>query len=88
MLSPSGAGLTGLTFAHALKRFAPDVRFAIYEGAARLDAIGAGIGMQPRSWSIMRAIGLTDALLKIAGDWTNKSERARVGMCAGWPGTR
>ena len=69
----SGAGLTGLVFAHALAKYAPDVAFELYEGATRLEELGAGIGMQPRSWAVMQAIGLADALLKIAGDGANKS---------------
>ena len=65
--SHSGAGLTGLVFAHALAEYAPDVAFELYEGATRLEELGAGIGMQPRSWAVMQAIGLEDALLKLAG---------------------
>ena len=60
-------------FAHALRRLAPDVEFEVYEGATQLDAIGAGIGLQRRSWGIIQALGLVDALGKIAGDGTSKS---------------
>ena len=68
-----GGGLTGLVFAHALETFAPDVAFEIYEGAMQLEELGAGIGMQPRSWAVMQAIGLADSLLPIAGAGDNKS---------------
>ena len=47
--------------------------FEIYEGATQLEELGAGIGMQPRSWAVMQAIGLADSLLPIAGAGDNKS---------------
>ncbi|KAI0772517.1 FAD/NAD-P-binding domain-containing protein [Trametes elegans] len=63
-----GAGLCGLVMAIALERYAPDVDFTVYEAAAELSTVGAGVGMQPRTWFTLRELGLEDALLKIAGD--------------------
>ncbi|KAM5532658.1 hypothetical protein V8D89_013702 [Ganoderma adspersum] len=63
-----GAGLSGLIFALSLQKFAPDVEFVIYEAVSELSEIGAGIGLAPRAWSIIQALGLEKALLKVAGD--------------------
>ncbi|KAI0722030.1 FAD/NAD(P)-binding domain-containing protein [Cerioporus squamosus] len=63
-----GAGLTGVFFALALERYAPDVEFEIYEAASELSEIGAGIALQARPWTMMQATGLDKELLKIAGD--------------------
>ncbi|CDO74180.1 hypothetical protein BN946_scf185043.g232 [Trametes cinnabarina] len=64
----AGAGLGGLVFAIALQKYAPDVDFQIYEAAAQLAEIGAGIGFQPRTWFVMRELGLESALLNISGN--------------------
>ncbi|KAI0750644.1 hypothetical protein C8Q80DRAFT_1351794 [Daedaleopsis nitida] len=63
-----GAGISGLAFALALQRYAPDVAFEIYEGASQLSEIGAGVGIQPRTWAIVQALGLEDAMARISGD--------------------
>ena len=68
MGAQSGGGLSGLAFAIALQRYASDVEYEIYEGASQLSAVGAGVGIQPRIWTIMQALGLEEALLKISGD--------------------
>ena len=60
--------MSGLALAISLQRFAPDVDFEIYEGAAELAEIGAGIGLAPRTWAMVQALGIEDALLKISGD--------------------
>ncbi|PIL34424.1 hypothetical protein GSI_03199 [Ganoderma sinense ZZ0214-1] len=62
-----GGGMGGLVLAMCLKKYAPDVDFDIYESAAELTEIGAGIGMTPRIWWIMKELGLEDELLTIAG---------------------
>ena len=64
----SGAGLGGLLFALTLQKFAPDVEFHIYESAAELAEIGAGVGFQPRTWFVIRELGLDQELQKIAGN--------------------
>ncbi|KAI8984952.1 FAD/NAD-P-binding domain-containing protein [Trametes punicea] len=70
-----GAGLGGLAFAVFLQKYAPDVEFHVYEAAAQLTEIGAGIGCQPRTWYVLRELGLDAALLKISGNG-EKSELA------------
>lgn len=57
----------GLILAHCLKKYAPDVHFDIYESAAELTEVGAGIGMSPRIWAIMKELELEDELLTITG---------------------
>ncbi|KAI1789080.1 FAD/NAD(P)-binding domain-containing protein [Ganoderma leucocontextum] len=62
-----GGGMGGLVLALCLKKYAPDAHFDIYESAAELTEVGAGIGMSPRIWTIMRELGLADELLTITG---------------------
>ncbi|KAI0750640.1 FAD/NAD(P)-binding domain-containing protein [Daedaleopsis nitida] len=62
-----GAGLGGLTLGIALRKFAPDVHFEIYEAASELTEVGAGISMRGRSWYIMQSLGVDTILLPIAG---------------------
>nr|VWO96893.1 Mannitol 1-phosphate dehydrogenase [Ganoderma boninense] len=62
-----GGGMGGLVLGLCLKKYAPGVHFDIYESAAELTEVGAGIGMSPRIWTIMRDLGLEDELLTIAG---------------------
>ncbi|PIL34409.1 hypothetical protein GSI_03184 [Ganoderma sinense ZZ0214-1] len=53
-----GSGMGGLVLGLCLKKYAADtVHFDIYESAAELTEIGAGIAMPPRIWSIMGALG-------------------------------
>ncbi|RDB27667.1 Salicylate hydroxylase [Hypsizygus marmoreus] len=59
-----GAGIGGLTAAVALSDF-PDIEIEIYEGAAQLAEVGAGIGLFPRPWEIIRRLGLEEELLKL-----------------------
>ncbi|RDX52958.1 FAD/NAD(P)-binding domain-containing protein [Lentinus brumalis] len=60
-----GAGLSGLAFGIGLQKYAPDIDFEIYEAATQLSEIGAGVGIQQRTWTIMQAIGIEEDLLKI-----------------------
>ncbi|KAI0676717.1 FAD/NAD-P-binding domain-containing protein [Trametes maxima] len=64
----AGAGLGGLVFAVALQKHAPDVDFHLYEAASELTTAGAGIGIQPRTWFVLKELGLEQALLKFAGN--------------------
>jgi len=59
-----GAGIGGLTTAVALSRY-PDIEVEIFEGAAKLAEVGAGIGLFPRPWEIIQKIGLEEELLKL-----------------------
>ena len=65
----SGGGIAGLTFAIALYRFAPaDAPFQvdIYEADAEVRTVGAGITVWPRTWSVMRHLGLYEELSRVA----------------------
>ncbi|KAJ7135676.1 hypothetical protein C8R44DRAFT_696002 [Mycena epipterygia] len=56
-----GAGIGGLTLALALSQY-PDIEVEIYEAASILAEVGAGIGIWPRPWKIMRLLGLDQDL--------------------------
>ncbi|EGO26930.1 hypothetical protein SERLADRAFT_414770 [Serpula lacrymans var. lacrymans S7.9] len=52
-----GGGIGGLTLAVALAKH-HDIDVVIYEAAKRLTEIGAGVGLWPRAWKILKALGL------------------------------
>lgn len=62
-----GAGIAGLTLAVALNAFDSEQKIAVdlYESAPELSEIGAGINVWPRTWEILREIGLGDALIPL-----------------------
>ncbi|KAH9940802.1 FAD/NAD(P)-binding domain-containing protein [Epithele typhae] len=60
-----GAGVGGLICAVALSRY-HDIEVDLYEAANSFTAPGAGIGVWPRAWKILSALGLADALSKVA----------------------
>ena len=64
---PSGAGLGGLVLALSLQKNCPDVTFNVYEAAHQLGEIGAGIGVWPRVWEILRQLGLEEDMTQIMG---------------------
>ncbi|KAF8992591.1 hypothetical protein BDQ17DRAFT_1432263 [Cyathus striatus] len=57
-----GAGIAGLAFALALTRLVPDVEIDIYEQAQEIKEIGAGLGFWPRTWEILKSLGVDEAL--------------------------
>ncbi|KJA15142.1 hypothetical protein HYPSUDRAFT_92085 [Hypholoma sublateritium FD-334 SS-4] len=61
-----GAGIGGLTLSAALGVLskANDLEIYIYESAASISEIGAGITLWPRVWEIMNAIDLGQGLLQ------------------------
>ena len=63
----SGGGMGGLVLALCLKKFAQDVHFDIYESATELTEVGAGISMAPRTWTMIKELGLGDELLPTTG---------------------
>ena len=63
----SGAGLSGLLLALVLQKDCPDVKVDIYESTQDLTEVGAGIGVWPRIWEILRYLGLEDALRQGTG---------------------
>ncbi|KAI0091616.1 hypothetical protein BDY19DRAFT_983890 [Irpex rosettiformis] len=56
-----GAGVGGLILAVILSR-SPHIQVDVYEAASELKEIGAGIGMWPRTWKIMKKLGLDKEL--------------------------
>ncbi|KAI1796790.1 FAD/NAD(P)-binding domain-containing protein [Ganoderma leucocontextum] len=60
-----GGGVGGLVCAVALSRY-HDIQVDVYESASAFTEIGAGIGVWPRTWKILAALGLTDDFAKIA----------------------
>jgi salicylate hydroxylase len=60
-----GGGIGGLTAAIALSRAGIEV--AVYEAAAELREIGAGVALHPNAMRVLRAIGAEDGVRKVAG---------------------
>jgi salicylate hydroxylase len=60
-----GGGIGGLTAAIALSRAGVEVR--VYEAAAELREIGAGVALHPNAMRVLRAIGVEDGVRKVAG---------------------
>ena len=60
-----GGGIGGLTAADALSRAGIEV--AVYEAAAELKEIGAGVALHPNAMKVLRAIGVEDGVRKVAG---------------------
>ncbi|KIM39554.1 hypothetical protein M413DRAFT_447035 [Hebeloma cylindrosporum] len=58
-----GAGVGGLTTAVALSQY-PDIEVEIFESANKLAEIGAGIGLFPRPWEVIKKLHLEEDLLK------------------------
>ncbi len=60
-----GGGIGGLTAANALSRAGIEV--AVYEAAAELKEIGAGVALHPNAMRVLRAIGVEGDVRKVAG---------------------
>lgn len=60
----SGGGIGGLAHACALAKF-PDISVNIYESASKFSPFGAGIGLWPRAWNVLCALGLDEEMAKI-----------------------
>ncbi|KAK7062640.1 hypothetical protein VNI00_000128 [Paramarasmius palmivorus] len=60
-----GGGIGGLIHACALSKFS-SISTNIYESASQLSMFGAGIGMWPRTWGILEAMGLADDMKKVS----------------------
>ena len=63
----SGGGMGGLLLGLCMKKYASNVEFDIYESATQLTEVGAGVGVPPRIWTILKELGLEERLLEIAG---------------------
>jgi salicylate hydroxylase len=59
-----GAGLGGLAAAIALRRRGLDV--TVYEQAAALGEVGAGLQLSPNAMKVLLALGLEDAVMRVA----------------------
>jgi salicylate hydroxylase len=60
-----GGGIGGLTAANALSRAGIEV--AVYEAAAELKEIGAGVALHPNAMKVLRAIGVEGNVRTVAG---------------------
>src|SRR2546430_10191994 len=92
-----GGGIGGLTAANALAR--AGIETAVYEAAAELKEIGAGVALHPNAMKVLRAIGVEDGVRKVAGrsqwqglcNWENRrgvgtASRAQQAAPLGGPG--
>jgi salicylate hydroxylase len=75
-----GGGIGGLTAANALSRAGMEV--AVYEAAAELKEIGAGVALHANAMRVLRSIGVEDGVRKVAGrsEWavTRNGKTGRV----------
>src|SRR6478735_8190382 len=60
-----GGGIGGLTAANALSQ--AGIETAVYEAAAELREIGAGVALHPNAMKVLRAIGVEDGVRAVAG---------------------
>jgi salicylate hydroxylase len=60
-----GGGIGGLTAANALSQAGIEV--AVYEAAAELKEIGAGVALHPNAMKVLRALGVEDRVRRVAG---------------------
>ncbi|KZT64400.1 salicylate hydroxylase [Daedalea quercina L-15889] len=60
-----GGGVGGLACAVALSRY-PDIQVDIYEAASQFAEVGAGVGVWPRAWKVVQALGLDRELAQVA----------------------
>lgn len=66
-ISHSGGGIGGLTLAAALRHLGDQEKLDvhIYEASGALTEIGAGINFWPRTWRIMKEIGIQSRLTEL-----------------------
>ena len=61
----SGGGIAGLTLAVTLGHYEQStspIQIDLYESGPEITTVGAGISVWPRTWAVMRALGLYDEL--------------------------
>jgi salicylate hydroxylase len=81
-----GAGIGGLTAAAALRQRGFEV--SVYERAAKLGEVGAGLQMAPNAVKVIRALGIEEQFAKVAPQpevrvslkWDDGTERFRAPM--------
>src|SRR5690348_14183597 len=71
-----GGGIGGLSAAIALKQAGLDV--AVYEQAAALDEVGAGVGMAPNGMRMYDRLGLHDAVEAVGARYAEGSHYFRA----------
>src|SRR4051794_24682603 len=64
-----GGGIGGVAAANALRRRGIDAH--VYEQAAALAEVGAGLSIQPNGARMLRKLGLGDDLERWGGRWTD-----------------
>ncbi|KIK67264.1 hypothetical protein GYMLUDRAFT_861796 [Collybiopsis luxurians FD-317 M1] len=68
-----GGGIGGLICAFALSRY-NDIEVHVFESANSLSEVGAGIGVWPRAWKVLKELGLVDALLQVVQEQPSDNE--------------
>ncbi|KAJ7595705.1 hypothetical protein C8J56DRAFT_387258 [Mycena floridula] len=59
-----GGGIGGLAFAAAMSKH-PNIKVDVYESTSQFSSFGAGIGVWPRAWNVLRKIGVDKELAKL-----------------------
>jgi len=80
-----GGGIGGLAAANALHQRGIGVR--VYEQAAALTEVGAGVALQPNGVRMLRRLGFGDALLRLGARWLDPQFLRADGSYAAsmWP---
>ena len=80
-----GGGIGGVATANALLQRGMDVR--LYEQAAALTEVGAGVAIQPNGVRMLRRLGLGDELIRSGARWIDPQFRRADGSYAAamWP---
>ena len=80
-----GGGIGGAAAANALLQRGMDVR--LYEQAAALTEVGAGVAIQPNGVRMLRRLGLGDGLIRWGARWIDPQFRRADGSYAAamWP---
>jgi salicylate hydroxylase len=80
-----GGGIGGIAAANALLQRGIDVR--VYEQAAALTEVGAGLALQPNGVRMLRRLGLGDAILRWGARWIDPQFRHPDGtfIASMWP---
>src|SRR5262249_5271361 len=80
-----GGGIGGVAPATALIRAGMAVR--LYEQAAALTEVGAGVAIQPNGVRVLQHLGLGDELLRLGAKWVDPQFRRSDGSHAAamWP---
>ena len=79
----SGGGIAGLTLAITLRQYsAPhaSLEVDIYEADSEIRTVGAGITVWPRTWTIMRHLGLYEDLRDVTVSARSYSEASDFGF--------